>query len=56
VVNVRCLKCGARYETNLPVPSVRRVARCPSCGLRALEVVDDDEAADRATDEPPAPK
>jgi DNA-directed RNA polymerase subunit RPC12/RpoP len=54
VVDVRCLKCGARYETSLPAPSVRRVARCPECGLRALEVVDD-EAADRVIGEPPAP-
>jgi DNA-directed RNA polymerase subunit RPC12/RpoP len=56
VVIVRCQKCGASYETSLPAPSVRRVARCPACGRRALEVVDERaHASERVRDEPPTP-
>jgi hypothetical protein len=59
VVTVRCRNCDTRYETNLPARSVRRIARCRACGLRALEVVDDRETTrrfDRGTDETPAPR
>jgi DNA-directed RNA polymerase subunit RPC12/RpoP len=56
VVIVRCQKCGARYETSLPAPSVRRVARCPACRRRALEVVDERaHGSEGMRDEPPTP-
>jgi DNA-directed RNA polymerase subunit RPC12/RpoP len=51
VVTVRCRKCGARYETSLPAESVRRIARCPACRLRLLEVVEDRGVATRPQDE-----
>lgn len=42
MVTVHCRKCGARYETALPVSGVLRVGRCKVCNRIALEI--DDEA------------
>jgi hypothetical protein len=40
LVRVHCPKCGAGYETTLPVKGVRRVRRCAVCNKTGLEVID----------------
>lgn len=50
---VRCAKCGVEYETSASSTAIRWVRRCDSCGKRALEVVDSDEAPHAAGAEEP---
>ena len=55
MVTVRCEKCGAEYETELPAAGVERVRRCAVCHRSGLKIVHDDEAADTAGKAAPAP-
>jgi predicted nucleic acid-binding Zn-ribbon protein len=43
VVAVRCLHCGARYDTELPVRAIERIRRCSRCGRATLVAVRADE-------------
>jgi Zn finger protein HypA/HybF involved in hydrogenase expression len=54
MVTVRCEKCGAQYETELPAAGVMRVRRCAVCHRSGLEIVHDDEAVSPRQEQPAA--
>jgi Zn finger protein HypA/HybF involved in hydrogenase expression len=54
MVTVRCEKCGAQYETELPAAGVQRVRRCAECHRTGLEIISDDDEEPSPAGERPA--
>jgi hypothetical protein len=54
VTAVRCLYCGARFDTDLPASAVERIRRCAECGRLSLEPVPGERERDRGGRAPTA--